>query len=386
MSGKLSSDPQLIFAHLSALVRLLGLYPPSHPQTVQAKGNMLRALEAYFMREDQLVYRFMDDLLVVNERPLPRESLVFRRFLLDCQDTHRIGSITFLPGVERREIDALLEGLTHGTHGNLSTWSAEKRLSHILLSPPLIAERTGGDGAARRAYAGSVEVLRDIQNTIRQRSPLATGQIDSLRMVSNTLIDEILRTPGLVLRLANIKSYDEYTLYHSVNVAIISLGLGLVIDLPDELLREVVLAGMLHDVGKIAIPIEILRKTQALEESEWQSMRQHPVLGAEILSSMGNLNRISMIGAFEHHMRFDQTGYPLTAKPWVQHPISRIVCMADVFDAMTSRRAYKVAIPVEKVCSYARNEANRIFDPRMVRVLEFMLEQLADQNIPELVS
>jgi HD-GYP domain-containing protein (c-di-GMP phosphodiesterase class II) len=382
----MSAAPQVIFSHLHALTRLLSLYPPSHPQTVQARNAMHEALGSFFKNEDQLVYRFLDDLLVVNERPLPRESLVYRRFLLACQDTHHIGSITFLPGVERRELDGLLDGLTHGIHPSLSAWTAEKQLSHILLSPPLRAEGTGGDGVARRAYAGSIEVLRDIQDTIRQRSPLATGQIDSLRMVSNSLIDEVLRTPGLVLRLANIKSYDEYTLYHPVNVAIISLGLGLVIDLPEELLREVVLAGMLHDVGKIAIPIEILRKTQALEETEWQSMRQHPVLGAEILSHMPGSTRISMIGAFEHHMRFDQKGYPTTAKPWVQHPISRIVCAADVFDAMTSRRAYKVAIPVEKVCSYARNEAGRTFDPRMVRVLEFMLEQLADQTTPELVK
>ena len=174
--------------------------------------------------------------------------------------------------------------------------------------------RSNGDGVARRAYGASIKSLRDIHETVRARAPISTAQVDSLHSVSSTLMDEILLTPGLVLRLSSIKSYDEYTLYHSVNVAIIGLGLGLVLKLPENLLREVVLAGMLHDVGKSAIPIEILRKTTALEEPEWQSIRRHPSLGAEILCHAPSTNRVSMISAFEHHMRFDQAGYPAIRK------------------------------------------------------------------------
>jgi response regulator RpfG family c-di-GMP phosphodiesterase len=85
-----------------------------------------------------------------------------------------------------------------------------------------------------------------------------------------------------------------------------------------------------------------------------------------------------MIATFEHHMRFDQAGYPELRKPRMQHPVSRLVCMADVFDAMTSRRAYKVAIPIDKVCSYTRNQSERLFDPKMVHALETMLSQLKD--------
>ena len=83
-----------------------------------------------------------------------------------------------------------------------------------------------------------------------------------------------------------------------------------------------------------------------------------------------------MIAAFEHHMRFDQAGYPAIRKSRMQHPVSRLVCMADVFDAMTSRRAYKVAIPVDKVCNYTRNQSEKMFDPKMVHALEIMLSQL----------
>ena len=378
MSDKSLSDLQIIFSHLHALFRTVGFYSRDHAQVQKAKEELFQALESYLISEEQLVYRFLDDLLVANERPLPHESLVFRRFLLTCQDRQHIGSITFLRGVERRELDVLIEALTADIKGTWSEWVAGKYLHHILLSPPLRLGRSNGDGVARRAYGASIKSLREIHETVRARTPISTAQVESLHSVSSTLMDEILLTPGLVLRLSSIKSYDEYTLYHSVNVAIIGLGLGLVLQLPENLLREVVLAGMLHDVGKSAIPIEILRKTTALEEPEWNSIRRHPSLGAEILCHAPSTNRLSMISAFEHHMRFDQAGYPSIRKSRVQHPISRLVCMADVFDAMTSRRAYKVAIPIEKVCSYTRNQADRIFDPKMVHVLEVMLSQLKD--------
>jgi HD-GYP domain-containing protein (c-di-GMP phosphodiesterase class II) len=360
------------------MFRMVGLYTENHAQTARARETLFRALESHLVSEEQLVYRFLDDLLVANERPLPHESLVFRQFLMNCQDKQRIGSITFLRGIEPRELDILIEALTTEMNGTWSEWVAGKELHHILVSPPLRLGRTNGDGVARRAYGASIKSLRDIHETIRSRAPVTTSQVESLHTVSSTLMDEILLTPGLVLRLSSIKSYDEYTLYHSVNVAIIGLGLGLVLKLPANLLREVVLAGMLHDVGKSAIPIDILRKTTALEVPEWQAIRRHPSLGAEILCHAPSTNRVSMIAAFEHHMRFDQAGYPAIRKPRVQHPVSRLVCMADVFDAMTSRRAYKVAIPIDKVCSYTRNQSELMFDPKMVHALEVMLSQLKD--------
>lgn len=357
---------------------MVALYSRDHSQTAKARETLFRALESHLVSEEQLVYRFLDDLLVANERPLPHESLVYRPFLLSCQDKRRIGSITFLRGIELRELDILIEALTTEMTGNWSEWVAGKDLRHILVSPPLRLGRTNGDGVARRAYGASIKSLRDIHDTIRSRAPVTTAQLESLHSVSSTLMDEILLTPGLVLRLSSIKSYDEYTLYHSVNVGVIGLGLGLVLKLPVNLLQEVVLAGMLHDVGKSAIPIDILRKTSALEETEWQSIRKHPSLGAEILCHAPGTNRLSMIAAFEHHMRFDQAGYPAMRTNRMQHPISRLVCMADVFDAMTSRRAYKVAIPIDKVCTYTRNQSEKLFDPKMVHALEIMLSQLKD--------
>jgi HD-GYP domain-containing protein (c-di-GMP phosphodiesterase class II) len=376
MADNLTDHGQLVFGHLNGLVRTSALYAATHPRTVKAKETLHGALTAYLAANGMLTYRFLGDVLLANDRILARESLIYRRLLDVCQKERQIGSITFTAGVEPRELDALLEALTQGVGESLSAWTAQRALTHVILEPPMQSEQHSIEVMGRRAYYGSIDTLREIESTIRLRAPVAVEQIGTLRVLTSALLEQILQIPDLVLRLASIKSYDEYTLYHSVNVAVISMGLGLVLDLPGPLLHEVAMAGMLHDLGKIAIPLEILQKPGPLNAEEWQMMRRHPLLGAEILSRLSVANRLPMVVAFEHHMRFDRQGYPFLRENWTQHPVSRLACVADVFDAMTSRRAYKNAIPSRNVCAWVRDQAGLTFDPRLPRILDHMVERL----------
>jgi len=378
MSDVPRPDPQLIFTYLHGTLRAAGLYLPTHPQTRRAKQTLFQAVSAYLAAHGRLTYRFMGDLLVANDRILPRESLLYRRFLETCQQERGIGAVGFTAGLQERELDALLEVLTEGVGPSVGEWSARRRLAHLHLAPPSQADRQSGEGIARRAYYGSIETLRDIESVIRDRRALNLEQVGTLRMYTSTMLEQMLQAPGLVLRLASIKSYDEYTLYHSVNVAVISMGIGLALGLPHDLLRELGMAGMLHDLGKIAIPLEVLRKPGLLDAEEWRIMCQHPVLGANLLARLPGSNRLPLIVAFEHHMRYDGKGYPLVREGWRQHPVSRLACLADIFDAMTSRRSYKKAIPVEQVRAFVRDEAGRTFDARLVSVLDRTLRMMRD--------
>jgi HD-GYP domain-containing protein (c-di-GMP phosphodiesterase class II) len=386
MSDAPRPDPSVIFAYLHGMVRAAGLYLPTHPQTHRAKQTLFQALSAYLGAQGRLTYRFMGDLLVANDRILPRESLLYRRFLETCQEGRGIGSVGFSAGLQDRELDALLEALTDGVPPSISEWTAHRRLLHVHLAPPPEPDRqTSGEGIARRAYYGSIEILREVESTIRARRSLSLEQVGTLRVYTSTILEQMLHAPGLVLRLASIKSYDEYTLYHSVNVAVISMGLGLALGLPTDLLRELGMAGMLHDLGKIAIPLEVLRKPGLLNEEEWRIMCRHPVLGADLLARLPGSNRLPLIVAFEHHMRYDGKGYPFVREGWRQHPVSRLACLADVFDAMTSRRSYKKAIPLGQVRVFVRDEAGRTFDPRLVSLLGRTLRMMgggAREEVP----
>jgi HD-GYP domain-containing protein (c-di-GMP phosphodiesterase class II) len=377
MSDALRPDTQLIFAYLHGMVRAAALYLPTHPQTHRAKQTLFQGLTAYLGTQGRLTYRFMGDLLVANDRILPRESLLYRRFLETCQHERGIGSVGFTAGLQDRELDALLEALTAGVGAVPGDWLAQRQVTHIQLAPPTQPDRQSGEGAARRAYYGSIEVLREVESVIRARRPLTLEHVGTLRVYTSTMLEQMLHDPGLVLRLASIKSYDEYTLYHSVNVAVISMGLGHALGLPHDLLRELGMAGMLHDLGKIAIPLEVLQKPGLLDKEEWRVICRHPVLGADLLARLPGSNRLPLIVAFEHHMRYDGKGYPFVREGWRQHPVSRLACLADVFDAMTSRRSYKKAIPLDQVRAFIRDEAGRTFDPRLVKVLTRTLGMMA---------
>jgi HD-GYP domain-containing protein (c-di-GMP phosphodiesterase class II) len=383
MSEARTPDAQLIFGYLHGMLRAAGLYLPSHPQTHRAKRTLFEALAGYLAIHGRLTFRFMGDLLVANDRILARESLLHRSFVESCQQERGIGAISFTVGLQEREVDAVLEALTEGVGPSLPEWTARKRLAHVHLSPPTQPDRQSSENVARRAYYGSIEALREIESTIRGRQALHLEQVGSLRVYASTLLEQMLQAPGLVLRLASIKSYDEYTLYHSVNVAVISMGLGLALGLPHDVLRELGLAGMLHDMGKIAIPVEVLRKPGLLDAEEWRIMRRHPVLGADLLARLPGSNRLPMIVAFEHHMRYDGAGYPFVREGWSQHPVSRLACVADVYDAMTSRRAYKRAIAIDQVRAFVRDESGRTFDPRLAVVLDRMLRMVREPRPAE---
>ncbi len=374
MTGLLSELPrdqvELVFAQLNGLLRLAGLYPPRHPQIQRAQQSFLQAVAGCLEKQSALEYRFLGDLLIAGSRILPRESMMYRRFLEVCQTERRIGGIVFHHGVTEAEVEALVEILSTGTAADVPTWAQRKNVAHIVLEEPAKREEQTSEVMARRAYFGAVEVLRTVEAGILRGEPVTAEQLSSLRVLTSTILEQILSDPSLVLRLANIKSYDEYTLYHSVNVCVLSISIGLALGLPDSDLRELAVAAILHDLGKITIPLEILQKSRPLEESEWAVLRRYPVRGADMLGRLPGFNRIPMIVAFEHQVRDDRMGYPTVPTSWTLHPFSQIVGVADAYDSMTTLRKHKRPLPALRALAVLRQAGHQAYDVSLVRVLE----------------
>src|SRR6185436_14451599 len=146
-----------------------------------------------------------------------------------------------------------------------------------------------------------------------------------------------------------------------------------------EKAETVELAAPLHDIGKIGIPDQILLKPKALEESEWQVMRRHPVIGHEILKgSASKYVRMGALIALGHHEKYDGSGYPNGLVGDHIPLCARIVAVADVYDALTSVRPYKSAWPSEQAFDYLRSQGGRHFDPRMVETFVGMTREVTD--------
>jgi HD-GYP domain-containing protein (c-di-GMP phosphodiesterase class II) len=165
------------------------------------------------------------------------------------------------------------------------------------------------------------------------------------KRVIGSIVDHIVEQEcqSTLLGMTAIKDYDEYTYFHSVNVSILSMALGNKIGLPRKALADLGLAALFHDLGKVDIPIEVLNKPSTLSDEDWTVIKQHPWLGAAKILQFKGVNTSSMniaIAAFEHHINTDLSGYPAVETSFDLELFSKIISIADRYDAITSSRIY----------------------------------------------
>ena len=178
---------------------------------------------------------------------------------------------------------------------------------------------------------------------------------------------------------ASIDAKDPYTCGHSQRVALLSVRIAKAAGYPSEKIRQVYLSGLLHDIGKIGIPEAVLSKPGKLTDSEYDIIKGHPTIGSKILSGIRHLDEV-VGGILTHHERPDGKGYPQGLRG-DEIPIDgRIIGLADVFDAMTSDRTYRKALPLDKAVSEIRLYAGKQFDAELAEVfLSLDLEQVLDE-------
>lgn len=170
---------------------------------------------------------------------------------------------------------------------------------------------------------------------------------------------------GLLHSLTSaVDAKDSYTCGHSERVALLSHHLATEIGLPDAEVEQIYMAGLLHDVGKIGVPESVLQKTGRLTNEEFDQMKKHPEIGARILADVKQIKAL-IPGVLHHHERYDGRGYPTGLSGTSIPLMGRIICLADCFDAMTSNRTYRKALPLEVALTEIRRCAGTQFDPTL---------------------
>lgn len=228
------------------------------------------------------------------------------------------------------------EGLT--VRGGLAAEIARRNVTHIATrSGTMPAEsREGGDPAD--IYEGALllveETLRAVESGLRIPVP------EMRAMVADSL-QSLINDDSALLALTGIRSYDRYLSEHSVNVCILSMVLGKDLGLDAVTILELGISAMLHDVGKVFIPVKIVKKPGRLTEEEWQQIKRHPAEGARVLAGLSDLPALASTIALEHHMYADGTGYPSTPGHYRPHLLSRLVAIVDAYDALTTDRPYR---------------------------------------------
>lgn len=226
----------------------------------------------------------------------------------------------------------------------------------------------------RRARARRVffRALAGARAVVRQLSVQRITELRKARAVVHEMVDCILEEEFSLIGLTAIQDFDPYTFQHSVHVSVLSMALGQGLGLSRQDLADLGVAALFHDMGKVHVPKQVLQKPGRFDRNDWAAMRLHPLAGARELVRLGGGSDLAariMLVSVEHHMRFDGSGYPRLGEDWQQGLYSRLVALADCYDAMTASRAYmKRPFTPDAVVRYMIENTGRMFDPDLLRL------------------
>lgn len=210
------------------------------------------------------------------------------------------------------------------------------------------------------------EAIRFIKESMENYTSMQLlNSVEAIEIV-NKILEEILSSDDVIINLMDIKTRDSYTYFHCVNVCILSVITGIKLNLNTAHLRELGVGALLHDIGKLMIPAEILLKKAALSTDEYEIVKEHSIYGYNILRKLPLISEASARVALEHHERIDGKGYPKGLKGDQIHLFSKIVAITDIFDALTSNRIYRDKISANQALEYLTVIAAPTLDTRVL--------------------
>lgn len=192
--------------------------------------------------------------------------------------------------------------------------------------------------------------------------------VQKLEAVISDIIGEIMLDKGLLINLTDIRTIDDYTFGHSVNVCILALIMGLALNYEKIALKNLGLGAILHDIGKVYINNSYLNKPDLLTDEEYNEVKRHVIIGYDTVKNMEGINQEIAWIIRDHHERYDGKGYPNGLYGKQIHEFSRIVAICDVYDALTSNRVYRSGIPSHQAIEYLISMGNHQFDFDLVKV------------------
>lgn len=190
--------------------------------------------------------------------------------------------------------------------------------------------------------------------------------VDGCHDIAKKMVSELLANGAVSLNLMDLRSYDDYTYAHSVNVAAICGVIGLGLHLKEEDLGSLVLAALLHDLGKVKIPLEILNKSERLTSKEYEIMKTHSTRSYEIIRDRFDISAKVKVAVLFHHENVDGSGYPRGLQLEKHTLFTRILHVADVYDALTSKRPYKNPYSPREAAEYLMGGSGTMFDRKVV--------------------
>jgi putative nucleotidyltransferase with HDIG domain len=350
----------------AAALRGAQLYASHHPLVLRNVTALNDTLALIHSTNASIAIGIVGEELVVGDIPVPRAAENMGELMKRLQQAG-IERIVIDRGVQPAELTQLVQAVAHSEPGKDPT-AALGRQPHIRVGRLQVEERVEaqiGDVATfKRLYDDAVTVAETLWESAQTEG---MPDADAGRTVVDSLAQAVAQNRTALLALTALKNYDNYTFTHMVNVSILTMGQARGLGVDGSLLREFGLSALMHDIGKVKTPTEILNKPDKLTDKEFEILRRHTVEGAEILRGTPEMPALAPVVAFEHHLRADGTGYPIGVKR-PQLNLGTMLCgIADVYDAMRSQRVYQQAFPSDRILAVLQRNDGAQFDQHLVR-------------------
>jgi putative nucleotidyltransferase with HDIG domain len=360
---------------LAAALRGAQLYSPSHPLVQKAFDALYDAVTALLDDQPSIAVGIIGNEIIVGDMPMKGAEAMAE--MIRRLKSLGIERIAFERGVTAEQLQTLATTIAHPERqpGALAPgvepadpMAVFNSLSHIrvgrIQTEEKKEEKAADIATVRKMYAEATNLASSVWEMAK-----AEGVPDpkAARALVDSLAQAVSANRTALIALTALKNYDNYTFTHMVNVSILTMSQARALGMEGQPLRELGLAALMHDIGKVRTPTEILNKPEKLTDAEFEIMRMHVVDGAEILRRTPEMPAVAPVIAFEHHLRIDGTGYPFGVKRPTLNIGTQLCGIADVYDAMRSQRVYQQAFPSDRILEVLRRNDGHQFDQNLVR-------------------
>jgi len=351
----------------------LSLYAREHRMTVARTSQALAFLNEALKDDTTATLMHLGNDLFVSGLPLDKGPHIDR--IMRAITLYGIGHITISRGATYEDVELLIRIVARQAERDLRP-TPNLRFGTVSVDIPRQNDAEYQDVPTFSAIPP--DALKRLESAYSVHDHLEPFEMKAVLGLVAGFVTAFRKEANPLLALVPLREMDEYTFTHSINVCILNLVQGMSLGFEGQLLHDLGVAAMLHDAGKQFVPEEILNKPGALDNEEWEYMRQHALRGAEYLLNNPGIPRLAVMCAFEHHMKYDMTGYPKVPAGWQTNLCSQITMVSDCFDALRTKRSYKTAKDFDETAGImlwmAGTELNPVLTLNFLRILRKMEE------------
>jgi len=321
---------------LAAAIKGLRLYAVDHPATTRQVETLQNGLYSLLLHKKLIKIGVLEGTLFVEDHLFMQEFSAAEE-LAKLLESRELAGLEFEAGLSANEIQALLH-LLHSGNDKGQDFVDALSSQGVKKIRAVVVENNDDDRQPRKVYRKALKVVDQIFHDVRMGEiPSSAEAIKVVKSMAQLTMTE----PHAMMALSMLKDYDNYTFTHSVNVSVIALAVGRACGLPEEQLKTLGLGGLLHDLGKLRIDVDIITKPGRLTDAEFETIKEHPSFGADIIKEMEDVTPEVMEIVLGHHLRYDRSGYPAVAAANIGSPLVEMTAIADAYDAMTTLRSYQ---------------------------------------------